>query len=90
MACDVRILINWRMVFKVIFKPFSKYSWRFTYIFLITLYLVPPIPYITPVFCVIASLSLGGHQEVLDGIASFQIYLYAMFIANIHKLSLIP
>ena len=39
--------------------------------------------HITQLFCVMMSLSLGGHQEVLDSSSSFEIYLYPMFVPNV-------
>ena len=61
----------------------SKCSYRFTNIFLITLYPFTPAPVHNSTFLYDGGLVLGGHQEVLDGIASFEVYLYTMLAANV-------
>ena len=67
------------------FKPSSKYSCGFFNTLLTTL---NPITltstYHSNILCDTV-LILEGHQEVLDGIASFEVYLYPIFVENVFK-----
>ena len=85
MACDVRMFINRRRGSKVFFKSFSKSSNRFTNILLITVYHVTLIPRYHSTFLINCVFILGDHQGFFDDIASFEMYLFPMFTANVLK-----
>ena len=83
MACDVTMFINRGRGFMVLFKPFSKNG--FPSIIFIKLYTVIPKLIYHSTFMCDGVLILEDHQKVLDGGASFAIYLYPMFTSDVLK-----
>ena len=84
-ACDVRMLINRRRIFKMLFKSSSKSPSRLTHVFLVTLLSSHTYIYTWQIFLCDCVFILGGHQEDLDCIASFEVYLYPLFAPHVLK-----
>ena len=85
MASDVGMCINCGRGFRAFFEPFSRRSCRLTNILLITLYPVTLLPIYHSTFLCNGALIFGHHQEVIDGVASFVVYLYPIFTPNVLK-----
>ena len=85
MACDVGMFSKRERGFKVFFKPFSKSSCRFTNILIITLHHVTLTSIYLSTFLCDGVLTFGSPQGILDWIASFEVYLYPMSVANVIK-----
>ena len=62
-------------------EPLTKHPRGFTNIFLIAIHPITPVSIDDPTFSHDRILVLWGHQEVLDGIASFTINLHPMSAA---------
>ena len=71
----------WGMGPLMFLEPLSKSSEVFPYIFLITLHPVTFVPIDDSTLFHERIFVLGSHQEALDGIASFKIYLNSIFLA---------
>ena len=68
---------------KELLEPFTKSSCRLPYAFLITTYLVILVPVDYSTFLSDIIPIIGGHQEILDGVASFEMYPDPYIIMNI-------
>ena len=77
------MVMNGRGGLLMFFEPLCKGSCRFSNIF-----------FFTPIFTTFKSVDdptfvgdgifvLGGHQKVLDGLTSFKVYLYPIFLASV-------
>ena len=66
----------------VFFEPLSKISGGFPYIFLITLHPVTFVPIYDSTLFHQRIFILGSHQETFDGITSFEVHLYSIFLTG--------
>ena len=64
------------------FEPLSKGSGGLPYIFLITLHPVTFVPIDDSTLFHKRIFVLGSHQEAFDGISSFEVHLYSIFLAG--------
>ena len=80
---DVTMVIYGRGGFQVFLEPFPKCSLGFSNIFLITVHPVTMISVDDPTLFLDGILVLRSHWEVLDGSASFTMYLHLKFFANV-------
>ena len=85
MVCGIGMFINRWRGFKVFFNPLPG---KFSYISQYTSHNTPPvklIPIYHFIFLCDGVLIFGGHYELLDCIASDEVYLYPIFNANVLK-----
>ena len=90
MPYDVRMVINWRKVFKVTFKSPSKCSCRFIDIFLVSPYSLTLVLLYLSTFLCDGVFVFSGHWEVLHDIASLEVQFYVMLVANDLEASTAP
>ena len=83
MTTDVAMVKHWGGCLLMFLEPLSKSSRGFTNIFLITVYPATLKPVDDPTLFEDWIFILGGHQEVFDGLTSFEINLYTMFVTGL-------
>ena len=65
MTCGVTMVIHRGGGLKMFFEPFSKCSWGFTKVLIMTIYPATPVPVNHPTFLVMKPLSLGATRMFL-------------------------
>ena len=77
------MVIDWGGGLLMFFKPLSKCSWGFTYVFLIAVNPATLKSIDDSTLFQDWILILGGHQEALDGVSSFKVHLHTMFATDL-------
>ena len=85
MTSDVAMVIDWGGCLLMFSEPLSKCSSGFTYILLIAVNSATLIPIDDPTLLKDWILILWGHQDALDGMESFEVYLDTMFATNLFE-----
>ena len=79
------MVINGERGSEIFIKSFTKGSFRFKYVVLITFYSVTLIPVNHSTFLGDGVSVLEGNQEDLDDIASFEVSVYSQFVTDIFE-----
>ena len=66
----------------VFFEPLSKFSGGFPYILLITIHPVTLVPINDSTLFHKGIFVLGSHEEAFDGVTSFEVHLYSIFLTG--------
>ena len=83
MTCGVVMVTYWGGDFQVFPEPLTKCSWWLPYVFIITIH---PVAFKSvddaTLLCDMVFI-FESHQEAFDGVSSFVMYLYPMFVVHI-------
>ena len=83
MTRDVMMVIYGRWGLEMFFQPLFKIPSSLTNILIITINPVTLIPVNDPTFFVYWVFVLWGHEVVLDGLATFQVYINPILLENV-------